>query len=380
MSEETTMASVERVLVVGAGSAGCVVAGFLARAGVAVDVVEIHDDITALGSGITVQGNALRVLKELGVWEEVEQIGFGFAATGIRSWDGTLVATLADIRTGGEDLPATMGMERPRLAGVVFDAAQRYGARFRMGTTVTSLAPDTDGVDVTFTDGTSGRYDLVIGADGLRSDVRAMIGITDVPEPVGMGIWRVFCDRPESITRTDLCFDGPCFSAGFCPTGPNSMYAYLIEPQDDGAGKSPEEGLAHMRALAEHYHGPWDDIRERIVDPSTIHYTWFEWMVLERPWYEGRVVLIGDAAHNCPPTLAQGAAQAMEDAMVLADELTRGQDVQAALDAFMARRLPRAKAVVEASVQVSRWLMERNLGPHLNDTMTRTLTMLCDPA
>lgn len=374
------MPAVKRVLVVGAGSAGCVVAGFLARAGVDVEIVEIHDDVTALGSGITLQGNALRVMKEFGVWDEARQIGFGFTETGIRSHDGTLLTTLTDMKTGGPDLPATMGMERPRMAAMLFGAAGRYGVRFRMRSTITALVQEAGGVDVTFDDGATGRYDLVIGADGLRSSVRAMIGIDDMPQPLGMGIWRVFCDRPASITRTDLCFDGPCFTAGFCPTGENTMYAYLVEPQADRSQITPEEGLAHMRSLAEQYHGPWDDIRERIVDPTSIHYTWFEWMLLDRPWFEGRVVLIGDAAHNCPPTLAQGAAQAMEDALVLADELGKHDEVEPALAAFMERRLLRATTVVEASVQIAIWLRERNLGPHLEETIGRTLTMLCEPA
>lgn len=374
------MSAVQRVLVVGAGSAGCVVAGFLARAGVDVEVVEVHADITALGSGITVQGNALRVMKELGVWDEAEQIGFGFVDVGIRSHDGTLLTTLTETQTGGPDLPATMGMERPKMAGMLSGAAQRFGARFRMGTTVTAFEQDGDGVDVTFTDGTTGRYDLVVGADGLRSSVRTMMGITDVPQPLGQGIWRVYCERPASITRTDLCFDGPCYTAGFCPTGENSMYAYLVEDHVDRSAMTPEQGLAHMRALAEHYHGPWDEIRERMVDPSSIHYTWYEWMILDRPWFEGRAVLIGDAAHNCPPTLAQGAAQAMEDAMVLADELDKAGDVPAALDAFMARRLERARTVVEASVQIVRWQIAHDPAANVPGLMARVLGILCEPA
>ena len=374
------MSAVNRVLVVGAGSAGCSVSGFLSRAGVEVDVVEAHADVTALGSGITVQGNALRVMKELGCWDEAEQIGFGFTETGIRGHHGALYTTLTDIQTGGPDLPATMGMERPRMTKMLFEASKGYGTTFRMGTAFTSLAQDADGVDVTFSDGTSGRYDLVIGADGLRSAVRPAIGITQTPQPVGMGIWRVFCGRPESITRTDLCFDGPCFIAGFCPTGENSIYAYLVEEQADRSGMSPDEQLAHMRSLAEQYHGPWDDIRDLMTDPMSINYTWFEEMLLERPWYEGRVVLIGDAAHTCPPTLAQGAAQAMEDAMVLADELGRADAVDAALAAFMERRLPRAKTVVEASVQVAKWLLARDETADIPGTMGRTLTMLCQPA
>jgi 2-polyprenyl-6-methoxyphenol hydroxylase-like FAD-dependent oxidoreductase len=374
------MPAVNRVLVVGAGSAGCTVSGFLSRAGVEVEVVEAHADVTALGSGITVQGNALRVMKELGCWEEAEQIGFGFIETGIRGHHGALYTTLTDTQTGGPDLPATMGMERPRMTKMLFDASTRYGTTFRMSTTFTSLAQDDDGVDVTFSDGTSGRYDLVVGADGLRSAVRPAIGITDTPRSLGMGIWRVFCGRPESITRTDLCFDGPCFIAGFCPTGENSLYAYLVEPHVDRSGMTPDEQLARMRELSESYHGPWDEIRELMVDPMSINYTWFEEMLLDRPWYEGRVVLIGDAAHTCPPTLAQGAAQAMEDAMVLADELGKADTVDAALAAFMQRRLPRAKAVVDASVQVAKWLRDGDADADIPGTMGRALTLLTNPA
>jgi len=91
-------------------------------------------------------------------------------------------------------------------------------------------------------------------------------------------------------------------------------------------------------------------------------------------------VLIGDAAHNCPPTLAQGAAQALEDAMVLAESLTANDDTAVALDAFMQRRLPRAKVVVEASVQVARWMLARDHTADIPGTMGRTLTMLCQPA
>src|SRR6187402_3411252 len=141
------MSAVERVLVVGAGSAGCVVATLLARAGVEVDVVQIHDDVTALGSGITVQGNALRVLREIGAWDDAERDGFGFHSTGIRLPDGTLLVELDDIKTGGPDLPATMGMERRKLAKVLVESATAAGAALRFGTTVSGFVDDGSGVD-----------------------------------------------------------------------------------------------------------------------------------------------------------------------------------------------------------------------------------------
>jgi 2-polyprenyl-6-methoxyphenol hydroxylase-like FAD-dependent oxidoreductase len=373
------MVSVEKVLVVGAGSAGCVTAARLGHFGVSVDVVEIHENITTLGSGITIQGNALRVMREIGAWERAAESGYPFYSTGIRIPDGTLVAELDDIQTGGPDLPATMGMERGNLAEVLIEAAEKAGANIRFGMTVTAFDDDGDGIDVTFSDGSISRYDLVVGADGVSSDVRSMIGIETTPEPTGMGIFRVFTTRPDSVTRTDLCFAGPCYIAGFCPTAEDSLYAYLVEPNQDRTDMSPEERLAHMRQLSEAYHGPWDDIRERMTDPDTVHYTWFEKMLLDPPWWRGRVVLIGDAAHTCPPTVAQGAAQAMEDGLVLADSLLGTDDLDAALNGFMDRRYNRAKTVVEASVQVGQWMIDDDPDANIPGLMVQTLGSLVPP-
>jgi len=374
------MPAVQNVLVVGAGSAGCVVAALLARSGVEVGVVEIQDDVTARGSGITLQGNALRVLREIGAWETAKVDGYAFDSTGIRLPDGTLVAELDDIKTGGPDLPAAMGMERRKLAKVLVDTATGAGASLRLATTVSRFDDGGSGVDVIFSDGSTDRYDLVIGADGVRSTVRSMIGIDTEPESTGMGIFRVFTGRPESITRTDLCFAGPCYIAGFCPTGEDSLYAYLVEPKQDRSDMLPEDRLAHVRKLAEAYHGPWDDIRELLTDPSAVHYTWFEKMLLGRPWWRGRVALIGDAAHTCPPTVAQGAAQAMEDALVMAESLLAHADLDTALDAFMDRRYDRAKSVVEASVQIGQWMIDNDPDANIQGLMMQTLRALCAPA
>ena len=174
-----------------------------------------------------------------------------------------------------------------------------------------------------FSDGSAGRYDLVIGADGVKSWTRQAIGIDVQTTPTGMGIWRVFTRRPDSVTRTDLYYGGPSYIAGYCPTGPDTLYAYVVEKAQDRFTTTPDEKLAIIRQLASAYHGPWDEIRDSITDPSSVNYTWFETHVVPAPWNRGRVVIIGDAAHVCPPTVAQGGAQALEDALVLTELLRR---------------------------------------------------------
>lgn len=374
------MSSVRNVLVVGGGAAGCAAAILFARDGAAVDLIEIKPDLSALGSGITVQGNALRVLRQLGVWDEVAAAGYAFNTLGLRAPDGTLLVEMEDARTGGPDLPATVGMYRPALARILTEAAAAAGAKLRYATTVRSLSMDTDGVDVTFSDGTSSRYDLVIGADGVRSQVRSLLGIELETRPTGMGIWRVFTSRPASVTRTDLYYRGACYIAGYCPTADDSLYAYLVEDAQDRSGLTPDQRLAVMRELASHYHGPWDDIREQMTDPGTINYTRFEAHLLPPPWNRGRVVLIGDAVHTCPPTIAQGAAMALEDAAVLADVVLAADRLdQAAFDAFVTRRYARVKTVVEESVQLGQWLLDGVEG-NVPALMGKVMGLVSQPA
>jgi 2-polyprenyl-6-methoxyphenol hydroxylase-like FAD-dependent oxidoreductase len=365
VTKESSVPAVSNVLVVGSGLAGSATAIHLASRGVAVDLIDIEPDAAALGSGITLQGNALRELRSLGVWEQVQAAGYAFDVTGIRAPDpfGSVVAEIPDAKTGGPDLPAAMGMPRPELARILLDRATEVGVKVRFGTTFTELTQDDAGVDVTFSDGSTGRYDLVVGADGLRSRTRGALGIDLETASVGMGIWRAFGPRPASVTRTDLYYGGPSFIAGYCPTSEDSLYAYIVEPAQDRSALSPEEQLATMKQLSEAYHGPWDEIRETLTDPSRVNYTWFETHVLDVPWNRGRVVLIGDAAHTCPPTIAQGGAMALEDAVVLAELLTeRGALDQDLWDAFHARRHERAKTVVEASNTLAQWQLEHVQG------------------
>lgn len=369
------MPAVSHVLVAGAGLAGTATATGLAAAGVTVDLIDVKPEITALGSGITMQGNGLRELRRLGVLDAVLDAGYPFDSLGLRAPDaaGTLLAEIPDARTGGPDLPATVGLPRPALARIMADRAVAAGARLRLGTTVSSLSQDGSGVDVLFSDGSAGRYDLVVGADGIRSATRRMIGISNEPEPTGMGIFRAFGPRPASVTRTDLYYGGPCYIAGYCPTGADTLYAYLVEDARDRAAMTPAARLAAMRDLAADYHGPWDDIRTSLTDPQTVNYTLFEALVVPAPWNRGRVVLVGDAAHACPPTLAQGGAQALEDAAVLTELLlSRAAPDDELWAAFTARRFDRAKTVVEASCQLGQWQLDHEQGdlPGLMATIT----------
>lgn len=354
--------SIRRVLVIGGGTAGSAAVILLRRAGLCVDLIEARPDWNAAtGSGITLQGNALRVLCDIGVWEDVRASGYAYNEFGLTAPDGTVLHVQADIRTGGEDLPATVGMQRPQLQQILINAVRASGANVRLGVTANTFTqqPGAAAVAVEFSDGERREYDLVIGADGLHSATRTMIGIDTVPEPTGMAIWRTPAPRPASVTRTDLAYGGACFIAGYCPTSEGTLYAYLVEALRDRSSIDPADYAEHMRKLATGYGGAWPQIAASITDSSKVNYTRFDRMLVEGAWHRGRVVLAGDAAHTCPPTLAQGAAMALEDAAVLAELLTGGRDWDdALLTEYYERRVNRVRPVLEASVQLGQWQLD----------------------
>lgn len=356
------MTAVRKVAIAGSGVAGLASAIQLAKAGVEVDVFEAKPEISALGSGISLQGNALRVFDALGAWDDIRAAGYPFEGLHLRAPGpgAPIVAQLPDVKTGGPDYPAAMGMPRPELARILLDHAQRAGARVHFGAKITGVDARADDAVELFVDGASvGEYDLLIGADGLHSTVRELIGIQTKPEPTGMGIWRTFVSRPSEVERSELYYGGPVFIAGYTPTGEDSMYAFLVEKAQDRFGTSDEEATRIMLEESRAYDGPWNSIRADLEAGAHANYTWFTKHIVEEPWNRGRVVIIGDAAHSCPPTIAQGAAQGLEDALVLTELLVARDGVDQSLwDEFHARRVPRAKSVVEASVQLGQWQLD----------------------
>ncbi|SHH40589.1 FAD-dependent oxidoreductase [Streptomyces sp. 3214.6] len=367
-----------RVLVIGGGASGNAVTILLRRAGITVDLIEAKPDWNATtGSGITLQGNALRVLRELGVWERVSTSGFPFGTLGITTPDGTVLHIAEDIKTGGDDLPATVGMQRPQLQRILIDAVRASGATVRLGTTAESLEQDADGVSARFSDGTESRYDLVIGADGLNSATRSAIGITERAEPTGMAIWRIAAPRPEGVERSDLAYGGPAYIAGYTPTSEHTIYAFVVEGCRERASIDPAAYADEMRRLAQAYGGAWPEITKHITDPTKVNYTWFDRLLVEGSWHRGRVVLIGDAAHCCPPTMAQGAAMSLEDALVLAELLTSGQAWDSELlQSYYERRIPRVRTVVEASMQIGRWQLDGVRDADIPGLIGRTMNFL----
>lgn len=373
--------AVSEVLVVGGGISGSILALGLAQRGVAVELVEISPQWFGVGHGITVQGNMLKALRTVGVLDRVLDKAVPFNHMRLRHVDGSLLAELQTPHTGGDDLPSTCGALRSDIQAALCDAVYAAGVTVRLGLSVASLAQDAEHVDVTFTDGGTGRYDLVVGADGLNSKTRGLIGIEARPTPVGMSIFRVVAERPSEMDCAEVYYGGPRFKTGYSPISADRCYAYLLDENLDARLIGPHAPVSLLRERGAGYGGTWGRIVGSLPDDTPVDYRWIETILVEDPWYRGRVIVIGDAAHACPPLIAQGAAMCAEDAVVLTELVTGADPVPAALAAFMARRLPRVRVVLENSLTLADWEIHPDTaGADPGRIMTETLAFLRDPA
>ncbi|MFB7663383.1 FAD-dependent monooxygenase [Kitasatospora sp. NPDC056138] len=335
------MASPLRVLIHGGGIGGLSLATALAGRGHTVEVAELRDELDALGVGIVQPSNALHVMRELGVLEECLEAGFPWEVLTICDPGGNALARIPQPRMGGA--PAANGIPRPALAEVLGRAAAGAGARIRFGTTITELADDGEGVEVTLSDGSSGRWDLVVGFDGIGSPLRGRLyGGRFCPEYTGFANWRVTVPRQPEVQGVVMSTGNLAAKALLTPITGELMYLGAVFAEAEDFRPDPARAHEQLAERLSGFGGPVAGALAEVTDPATVVYSRISQVTVDEPWHVGRVVLAGDAAHASTPHLAQGAAMAVEDALVLARSLEGADGVPAALAAWEARRRPRA--------------------------------------
>lgn len=347
-------AGIKTALVIGGGFAGMTAAVQLSRQGVAVDLVEIDPTWRTYGAGISLHGAMLRVLKDLGLLDRFLEEGYATDGVEIRGPDDTVLVRLPTPRVAGKDVPGGGAIMRPALAKILSEAVRATKTTIRLGVTFGSIRDGEAGTHVTFTDGSEGTYDLVIGADGISSSVRSAV-FPHAPKPrfIGQSVWRAVLPRPQEI-ETVAMWMGPKLKVGVNRVRAEEVYLFLTEDRPINDYVSADTQLESLRALLRRFPSPIiQKIADDLNETHQIVYRPLEQMLLPRPWYRGRVVLIGDAVHATTPHLAAGACIGIEDAVVLGEEIAKAPSVEAALAGFEARRWERCRMVVENSGQLA---------------------------
>jgi 2-polyprenyl-6-methoxyphenol hydroxylase-like FAD-dependent oxidoreductase len=348
------MSKVERVLIVGGGIGGLCAAIGLARAGIDCEIVEIKTDWTVYGVGIIQPSNQLRALDEIGLAKACIEHGAAFLGWEICD-DAGRAQTKVPTPKLADAYPPINGIPRPVLHDILTAEAARVGAKVRLGLTVEEIENPVDEACVRFSDGSSGGYDLVIGADGTYSKVRKLVfGSETVPVFNGLSVWRYNFPRPADMVWGSVYY-GRRAKAGLVPMSRELMYMFVVSAEP-GNPRMPKEHMHEaMRQRLAGFTGIIGRLREDIVEPRGVVYRPMEPMLLPLPWHRGRVVLIGDAVHSATPQLNQGASIAIEDAVLLAALLAKDRPLDDILREFSQRRFERCRFVVDTSLQLGRW-------------------------
>lgn len=342
------MANVETILVVGGGVAGLTAATALHRHGFTTELVERQQTWHALGAGFLVHANGMRMLRSLGLAAGIENAG-----TVVRRWcfcdeHGDLLSE-TDLEALWGNAGPCIGIERPKLQRALLPGVSNV--RCRLGTSVISLAQDGRRVSVGFSDGSTGNYDLVVGADGIKSTVRSLTLTTTAPSDLGAMNWRSIAPiRPAGLNALQLQLGHGCVF-GLVPMGAGRTYgfAYVVQPRFH----DPLEGrLERLRNRFATFGGRVRQYLASLEHDDQVICSAMEWMQSEK-WHSGRVVLVGDAAHASSPMMGQGGCMAMEDACVLAKELRASATVESALASYVDRRKPRVRWVQQQSMALA---------------------------
>jgi salicylate hydroxylase len=369
---------VPRVAIIGGGIGGLTAANALSRAGIEVMVYEAAAELKEIGAGVALHPNAMKVLRAIGVEENVRRVAGRSQWQVMRNWKtGRVIG-----KTSRQQQVASFGIQgatvhRADLLDVLAGALP--AGLVTLGRRCTQVWPDGDVAVARFADGSEIEADVIVGADGIHSPVRASLFGPDTPRFTGKICYRsviraaaVRGARPraggaqgprtggaQGLSTEGAQWFGPHGTIVLYPLRGEELINVVCHYDDDGYRHESWIAECNGEEVIERYAG-WHESLLRLFAAAD---TWYKWALYDRDpiprWTRGRVTVLGDAAHPMLPYLGQGACQAIEDGAVLATALSaEAADPLTGLARYERTRRPRASRVVLAA-------RDRGLSNHL---------------
>ncbi|MCU0706460.1 MAG: FAD-dependent monooxygenase [Fimbriiglobus sp.] len=346
-----------RVLIIGGGIGGLTAAIALHRAGIPAAVYERTPKLRDVGAGIILWTNAMKVFRKLGVGLAVEAKSTVLRLAELRDWRGKLLSTGDLTGLGARFGAPTAGIHRADLQAVLADHLGRE--HITLGTACVGYSQDANGVTARFADGREVRGEILVGADGLNSAVRSQLLGPQRPRYSGSTAWRGvgIIDRPEVPVGVSLLTMGRGSEFGYLPIGGGRTYWFATAVVPAGGSDGPAGAKPVLLDRFRDWYAPVRAVIDATPPDAILRND-----LADRPpvtnWTDGRVTLLGDAAHPTTPHLGQGACMAIESAWVLAECLTAG-GVEG-LQTYQAKRLARTAEVTNRSRMLGKMLAYRN--------------------
>ena len=339
----------ERVLIVGGGIGGLAVAVGLQKLGLQPTVIERTPRFGAVGAGIVLSVNAMAMLRQLGLAEAAIDAGHVLEMGEVTDVHGRCLSRMNFGGLAGEFGP-TIGIHRAALHDVLLSGCRDLD--LRPGITAEHLADRGGAVEVELSDGSEIEFDQVIGADGLQSRTRTRVFGETSPVYAGYTCWRFVVPRPRGLDRMQEMW-GVGKRFGLVPLSGDRVYCFVCTNAPKGTEDPVEGRVERFRRRFSEFGGHAPAAIEGVTSPEQLIHNDLADMP-KHPWSLGRVLLIGDAAHATTPNMGQGAAMALEDAAILSEMLSSGAPWEEIVPAFIARREPRVRFVVDQSRRFGR--------------------------
>ncbi len=340
------------VVIVGAGIAGLTLARALARRGVQCRVVEQADAFGEVGAGLQLSPNATRILRRLGLGDQLAEAAVRLEALIVHDEAGRVVHKM-ELGAACEEIYGApyVAIQRPRLHALL--AQNLPEVELSLGDLVTGVSQRSGGARITLASGAGSTHRLVIGADGVRSQVRSLVA-HDTPTYSGQSMFRALVPAEATPwSTTPACvrvFAGPGQHCVSYPVGDGLVNVVATAPMRDWVAES-----WHHSEPPEAIRTAYTDWPEPVVELLASITQTQRWAVFERPpllhWSTASTTLVGDAAHPMLPFMAQGANQAIEDAISLAACLwsVPATPLETALTSYETARIARTTQIVERS-------------------------------
>ncbi len=342
------------VAIVGGGIAGSALAIALAQKGIRSVLIERDADWTPTSSGIFIYANGLLALDRLGVLDGIKTAGWVSPDGGnlyLNPAAETITRTIYP-SIGGAHIPPIVGIRRVDMHRVLTSRIASLDVDVRLGVTVETIADEPgQPIRLSLSDGSRLSCDALIGADGVRSQIRTHLFGAIEPTYTGFGVWRSTHAKPEAIDEKIMIM-GLGIRLGIMPISNDELYIFGTTREPGKPFYPRETWHTQMRAKFAEIEGPARALLDELTTPERVVYTAVEEVHLPLPWCKGRVAIIGDAAHSSTPFMGQGGAMAIEDSVVLGEMLAETGEVASTLKAFGARRFERCKFVQDVSRKV----------------------------
>ena len=345
-----------RIAVAGAGIGGLTAAIALRQAGFEVLVIERAEELREIGAGLLLAANAQKALGKLGLAEEVGSLGTPASAAEVRSWRGEVLASILAGELEKRVGAASAAVHRADLQVLLLREVGE--GPLRLGSEVAGFEQDEGGVTVLFVDGSEERADLLVGADGLRSRIRTALFGPEEPRYAGYTAWRAVAEPERELLPWGSGFESWGWGRRFgcAHIGLGRVYWFATRNAPEGRKDGPSGSIIGAKATLLEYFGGWHhpvyELIEATAEDAIRRDDLYDREPLAGCWGEGRITLLGDAAHPMTPNLGQGACQAIEDAVVLARCLDEGGATAEALRLYEGLRSERAAMVVLRSRRI----------------------------